>query len=484
MTTLPLADEVLLLVDDNDSLLHFTAQQLRARGATVHTAETIAQSMEVAKKHEIDVALLDLQLPDGTGLDLLSRLRADDPDLPVLMLTQYANIRSAVEAMRLGAVDYLEKPYTIEGLEVALERARTLNTLRREIRQLRRATSEGREGFVRPTSAAMAEVWRIIERVAPTDATVLITGESGTGKDVVARALHAASQRSTGPFIALNCGGMTETLAEDQLFGHEEHSFTDARKMRRGDFELADKGTLFLDEIGEMPLAVQPNLLRAIETKRFYRIGGEREIRTDARFVAATNRDLDVAVAQGAFREDLLFRLNVFTLDLPPLRQRREEIPMLAAAFLRDLGRGLGKPKARITSDALRLMQHYDWPGNIRQLRNAIERALILAPGAEIAPDHLPPEIAGRPDVAELLLDADVQWERWLDAAPFGAIPLKEARKRVDQFIMQRALREASGKRADAAQSLGMSYETFTYHLKKINQSGDDLATVAGDKDR
>jgi DNA-binding NtrC family response regulator len=474
----PRASETILLVEDDESQRFVTTKHLSAAGYVILAAGSLAEAIALTRRHEIDVALLDLHLPDGTGLDLLARLRADDPDLPVIMLTQFANIRSAVEAMRLGAVDYLEKPYTIEGLEIALDRARTLNTLRREIRQLRRAASEGRGDFVRGASAAMNAVWQLVERVAPTDATVLISGPSGTGKDVVARAIHDASQRARGPFIPLNCGGLTETLAEDQLFGHEEHSFTDARKMRRGDFELADKGTLFLDEIGEMPLAVQPNLLRAIETRRFFRIGGEREIHADVRFLAATNRDLHVAVAQGTFREDLLFRLNVFAIELPPLCERSEDIPLLAAAFLHELGRGLGKPRAHVTPEALRLLKAYRWPGNIRQLRNVIERALILAPGQEIRPEHLPPEISGRPDVLEGPADEDTLWERWLEAAPFGDLQLNEVRHRVELFLVQRALRHAGGKRSLAAHTLGLSYETLTFRLKKLNMLAPDVAEL------
>ncbi len=458
---------VILLVEDDASLARFTADWLREAGATVQHAATLAEGAACARRVPIDLALLDLHLPDGLSTTLLADLRAADPDLPVIMLTEYGSVSTAVESMKLGAVDYLEKPYQQANLAYAIERALTLDGLRREVRSLRRTEQAGRDAAVRGTSPAMSAIWEMVAQIAPSDANILITGESGTGKEMLARALHTASQRAKGPFIPVNCGGITATLAEDQLFGHEAHAFTDARALRRGDFELADRGTIFLDEIGEMPLSMQPNLLRVLDSRRFFRLGGEREIRVDVRVIAATNRALAEAVAQGQFRQDLLFRLNVFTIHLPPLRERREDIPLLIAAFLRDLGQSLKKPKRRLSASTLRLLVAYDWPGNVRQLRNVLERALILCPGTDIQPAHLPPEITGQRDAAVATPNPDVLWERWLDAAPFDVIALSEGEQHIERLLIERALRQTGGVRGEAAQLLGVSPDSLGYYLKK-----------------
>ncbi len=462
-----LDQESVLIVDDNETLLESTTRILRAAGAEVFPALTIAAGMQIAQHEAIGLALLDLNLPDGSGLDLLAQLREMTPELPVIMLTAYGNVRSAVAAMKLGAVDYLEKPFSPADLELAIERAMTLDALRREIRQLRRIIPGSRGSVIPGDSAAMRTIWRLVETVAPTDANVLIIGESGTGKEIIARAIHAASTRSSGPFIPVNCGGIPETLVEDQLFGHEAHAFTDARAMRRGDFELADRGSIFLDEIGEMPLNSQPALLRVLDQRRFMRIGGERELRVDVRVIAATNRNLDEAVEQGTFRQDLLFRLNVFTVTVPPLRDRREDLPLLVAAFLRDIGQSLGKTKRRLAPETLQQLVAYDWPGNLRQLRNVIEHALILCQGSVIVPEHLPAEIrgqsAGMPDVP----DATTRWEQWFDQIPGDDLSLNAISDRLERHLVLRALRLAGGRKAEAARALGLTSDLLRYRLQK-----------------
>jgi DNA-binding NtrC family response regulator len=459
-------DALILLVEDNAALAQFTANRLRGQGATVEVAATLAEGDALAQKHQFDLALLDLHLPDGLSTTLLAHLRQRDPELAAIMLTERGSIRSAVEAMQLGAVDYLEKPYQQEDLDLAIERALTLDGLRREVRQLRRAAGEG-HAAERGVSPAMQAIWHLVATVAPTDANVLITGESGTGKEVVAQAIHAASQRAKGPFIPVNCGAIPETLVEDALFGHEANAFTDARTLRRGDFELADRGTIFLDEIGEMPVAMQPNLLRVLDSRRFFRIGGEREIRADVRVVAATNRPLEDAVAQGVFRQDLLFRLNVITLHLPPLRERREDIPRLIAYFLRDLGRSLNKPRRRVSQSTLHLLVAYAWPGNVRQLRNVLERALILSQANDILPEHLPPEITGQRDLNLDAPDMEALLNRWLDAAPMEGLTLAEGEAHLERLLVRRALRQAGGLRAEAATLLGLSTDSLGYYITK-----------------
>ncbi len=461
----PIKDAAILFVDDDETLVQFVAPQLRAEGATVHTSGSVAGAMAIARRVELDLALLDLQLPDGTGIDVLAQLRTMSPELPIVMFTAYADVRSAVEAMKLGAVDYLQKPFSRDDLALALERAMTLDALRREIRQLQRLETSGKGAIVYGESHAMRAIWHMVETVAPTDANVLITGENGTGKEIVARAIHAASRRQEGPFIPVNCGGMTETLVEDQLFGHEAHAFTDARSQRRGDFELANKGTIFLDEIGEMPIMLQPTLLRVLDQRRFFRIGGEREIHTDVRVIAATNRDLDEAMRQGAFRQDLLFRLKVFTIAMPPLRDRREDIPLLTAVFLRDIGQSLGKPKRRVTPETLHLLSTYDWPGNLRQLRNVVEHALIVCQGPEILPGHLPTELGGgqQPSFGP---HSDHLWERWLNATPGAIASIDEFEERIDRLLVERALRQSPTK-TGAAHLLGVTPANLAYRIKK-----------------
>jgi DNA-binding NtrC family response regulator len=477
---LELKDTVILLVEDNQSLAAFTGNHLQEFGAKVHVAGTLADAASIAQRESIDLALLDLHLPDGLSTTLLADLREANPELPVIMVTQRGSVRTAVEAMRLGAVDYLEKPYRQEDLDLAIERALEMDGLRREIRQLRRISQDGRDAPVRGNSEAMRALWQMVETVAPRPSSVLITGENGTGKEVVAQALHAASQRK-GQCIPVNCGAIPETLVEDQLFGHEPHAFTDGRTLRRGDFELADQGTLFLDEIGEMPIAMQPKLLRVLEGFGFHRLGGEREIRVDVRVIAATNRNLEEAVAQGSFREDLFFRLNVIPIHVPPLRERREDIPLLIAAFLRDLGRSLKRGRCTLSRTTLRLLVAYDWPGNVRQLRNALERALILAPGAEILPEHLPPEIVGQHQSDQEQPDPDVLWERWLDAAPFTSLALHEAETQLHRHLLQRAMREAGGQTQDAARYLDLSPDSLNYYLKKYGMQDESKRNRATD---
>jgi two-component system, NtrC family, response regulator AtoC len=458
---------MVLIVEDDETLAHFTAQYLSNAGATVEVAPTLAAARAVLKRVQVDLALFDLHLPDGLSTTLLAEAREEDPDLAVIMITQRSTVRIAVEALHLGALDFLEKPYQQDDLNLAIVRAMTMDGLRREIRQLRHVTQIGKEAIVQGASAAMRRVWEQVEHVAAQPTTVLITGENGTGKEVIAQTLHASSQRARGPLIPVNCSSIPENLVEDSLFGHDPGGFTDATKVRRGDFELADKGTLFLDEIGDMPLSGQAKLLRAIETRKITRLGGEREIHVDVRIIAATNVDLELAQQQGRFRSDLFFRLNVFPIHVPPLRERREDIPMLLAAFLRDIGKNLGKPRRRMHAATLRLLVAYDWPGNVRQVRNVVERALIFCQGDEILPEHLPPEITGGQTLQMAAVNMDVLWERWLDGAPFQNLDINEAKSQVERMLVQRALRQFGGNRSEAARSLGLTPESLGYYLKK-----------------
>jgi two-component system response regulator AtoC len=466
MPSSSLSNAQILLVEDTHSQAEMIASHIRGREIHVFVAESVAQARDIVRHHEVDLALLDLNLPDGYGLDLLAELRETDSELPAIIFTGYATVRNAVIAMQQGALDFLEKPFTLESLDLAIDRAMDMNQLRREIRQLRRMAFEGRDSPILGTSPAMQELWSQAEKAALTNSTIIITGENGTGKDVIARLIHSMSRRSDGPFIAVNCGSITQTLIEDHLFGHEAHAFTGAQTMRRGDFELAHKGTIFLDEIGEMPLNLQPALLRVLEERKFFRIGGEREIQVDVRVIAATNRDLKEAVETGIIRQDLFFRLNVIMLHIPPLRERRQDIPLFVVSFLQSLGRALNKSRKAVSKESMQLLYSYDWPGNVRQLRNVIERALILCNGPEIRPEHLPPEISGIALLHDNGVSDDSKWEQWIDVNPFVGLHLDDMLSKLECRLIIRTLRQYKN-RSDVARTLGLTLDGLRYRMSK-----------------
>ncbi len=470
MDILSLAHEHILIVEDDPVQADYAARFLAARNAEPVIAENVEQAIEKLRHYECTLALLDYQLPDGTGLDVLQAMLQIAPDTPAIMLTKFSNTPTAVKAMQLGAIDFLEKPYTFEALEVAINRALNMNALRREAMFLRREVLNRKDVPVRGSSEAMAQLWKTVEQIAPSNSSALLIGENGTGKEVIARAIHTLSKRSHGPFIAVNCGGMTETLIEDQLFGHEPFSFTDARALRRGDFELAHTGTLFLDEIGELPLKLQPNLLRALDQRSFYRIGGEREIKVDTRVIAATLKDLEGAIENNEFRRDLYYRLNVITLRIPPLRERPEDIPLFTAYFMATLGRELGKPKCKISESALRAILQYHWPGNIRQLRNIIERALIMCPGSMILPEHLAPELTARSAENARRYSPDDHAERWIDAMPYRQFPAIDTfLASIEKIILDKTVAESGGVRKEAAAKLGLTPDILRHRLRKYH---------------
>ncbi|MFQ3580508.1 MAG: sigma-54 dependent transcriptional regulator [Chloracidobacterium sp.] len=380
----------ILIVEDKDALRQMWRLTLERAGYGVVEAADVKQARQSLRRQPPTVVLTDLRLPDGTGLDVLRAAKALDPDTPVVVLTAYGSVEEAVAAMKDGAEDFLQKPVDPDHLLLALERLV-------ETRQLRRACILMREEYARRygfprmigDSPALQEVGRRLQQVAPTDATVLLLGESGVGKELFARAIHHLSRRRQEPFVAVNCAAIPETLVENELFGHEKGAFTGADGRQVGKFELARGGTLFLDEIGELPLIVQAKFLRALEARTITRIGGTQEISVDARIVAATNRDLAAAVAAKIFREDLFYRLAVFTLEIPPLRERREDIPALAAHFAEKYGREIRRRKLTLSPAALQALQAYDFPGNIRELENCIERACILCEGTTLEPEDL-----------------------------------------------------------------------------------------------
>jgi two-component system, NtrC family, response regulator HydG len=381
----------ILIVDDELVVRDSLGKWFTTEGYTVKTVGSAHEALSSFQPGTWDVALIDIKMPGTDGIELQHRLREADPDLVVIIMTGYASVESAVQALKQGAYDYITKPFDPDELVHLVGNAVKHRRAQQEVIQLREHLQEvlPRTEII-GNSPAMKRILESIEMVAPTDSTVLITGESGSGKEVVARAIHAASPRRLMPFMAIHCGALTETLLESELFGHERGAFTGAQARRKGKFEVADGGTVFLDEIGDISLKTQTDLLRVLQEKEIVRVGGNQPIKVDFRCVAASNRDLDAMVKEGTFRFDLFYRLNVFRIHIPPLRERREDIPMLAEALLRKHATSMNRPAPPLSREAVNLLLQYDWPGNIRELENAIERALVISRGAEIQPQDFP----------------------------------------------------------------------------------------------
>jgi DNA-binding NtrC family response regulator len=459
----------ILIIDDEPYLPHQFARYLKKHGYEVVTAKDGESGLQEIHRDSFDLILLDLRLPGMNGLDVLQQIRSNDPDLPVVMLTAHGNIQSAVEAMKLGASDYLLKGFDLEELLLVVQRALEMSAVYRELREIKRERSDNYHfSYVVGHSEQMRAVFDLVSKVARSEASVLITGESGTGKEVVARAIHDQSPRASGPFHPLNCAAIANHLLESELFGYEPGAFTDARKQKRGLLELAEGGTLFLDEIGEMPVDMQAKLLRVLETRSFFRLGGGKEVKINIRVLAATNRDLEQAMKEGAFRSDLFFRLAVLQIALPPLRSRPADIVLFASRFIEDYNKSLGRNVRRISPEAQRLLLAYSWPGNIRELKNVIERAMILSNSDELLPAHLPYEIVGHLEhQSENVLDP---WEQWLRLHPIGPVSLEQVSNRLEQHFVRWALESTHHNRSRAADLLGFSkVDQIRYLMRKHN---------------
>ncbi len=458
----------ILIIDDEPYLPHQFARYLKKHGYEVYTAPDGEAGLQELQKNDIDLVLLDLRLPRMEGLEVLRQIRKIDQDLPVVILTAYGNVASAVAAMKLGAADYLLKGFDLDELLLVVQRALDTSAMSRELRQLRRERSDNYHfSHIIGYSERMRKVFDLVARVARNDmASVLIMGESGTGKEVVARAIHEQSARASGPFHPLNCAAIASNLLESELFGYEQYAFTDAKKQKRGLLELAEGGTLFLDEIGEMPLDMQAKLLRVLETRSFYRLGGSKEVKINVRVIAATNRNLEQAMKEGLFRPDLYYRLAVLPITLPPLRERPGDILLFASRFVEDFNRSLGRNVRRISPEAQRLLLAYHWPGNVRELKNVIERAMILSNSDELLPGHLPQEIVGPADVENApSLDP---WEQWLNLRPQGPVSLEAVHERVERHFIRWALETAKHNRTRAAELLGLSkVDQLRYLIRK-----------------
>ena len=381
----------ILVVDDEFSVRDSLMNWFRKDGYEVNAAANAREALDLMDETCFDVAILDIRMPDMDGVELQSRLAQIDSSLPVIMITAFASVDTAVRTLKQGAFDYVTKPVDPDELSHLVRRALEHRRLTEENRQLRGTIDEfvGADNII-GTSPPMRKVLEMIEHVARTDATVLIRGESGTGKELVARAIHANSPRRYAPIIPVNCGGLPETLLETEFFGHEKGAFTGAQYRRKGRLEMADGGTLFLDEVGSIGVKMQVDLLRVLETKEFTRVGGMKPINVDFRVICATNEDLEKAVTDGRFREDFYYRINVFTIEVPPLRARRADIPVLANHLFERFSRHMETRITGITPAAMTLLENYDWPGNVRELSNAIERAMVIGKGPSIRPEDLP----------------------------------------------------------------------------------------------
>lgn len=442
----------ILLVDDEAEIIGVLSRFFERRGWTVFRATDAQGAVELYERERPDLVLLDLNLPGSIGgLRILEVLRARDPDASVIMLTGHAELTNAVEAMRLGAENFLPKPVELKHLEAATERALEKVELRRRNRFFTERHGQPADLDSLGRSPAMRDIARQIEVLAGSETTVLLLGETGTGKGYVANLLHRLSPRTRSPFVEINCAGLSATFLDSELFGHEKGAFTDAREQKRGLFEIADTGTIFLDEVGDLASELQPKLLKVLEGHRFRRLGGTREIEVDVRVIAATNRDLESAVRAGRFREDLFYRLAVLPIRLPALRERgRDDIADLAIRTLIDVRNRLGRGPATLSSDALQRLASYAWPGNIRELRNVLERVVLLAGHAEeLQPSHLPSEIAQAESAATSGIEAELTLEE------------------VERRHIGRVLAYQGGNRSRAARSLGISRATLYEKLHK-----------------
>ncbi|KIF83858.1 Fis family transcriptional regulator [Noviherbaspirillum autotrophicum] len=450
-----------LVVDDEPAIRQVLAAHLSRSGCSVCQAANATDALERLSKGDIDVAISDIKMPDFTGIELVRRARAAGIDTSFIMMTAFASVDTAIDAIKAGASDYMIKPVRNEEVLHRLMKVSDMRRLSSENKVLRNLVMGSREETFAFASAAMRELERLIAKVAPTDSTVLVTGESGTGKGVIARQIHQNSQRAEGPFIPVNCGAIPENLMESELFGHVKGSFTGADKARKGLFLEADKGTIFLDEIGELPLALQVKLLHVIEEKTVRPVGSEQAKRADVRIVAATNRDLAQMVADGKFREDLYFRLSVFHVHAPPLRERRQDIPGLVRFLLQRGAKRMNHRQAIVIDPEVEeILGAYDWPGNVREMENVVDRALILADEGRITTAELPPQIM-RGDPAK----------NGIQVPPSGD-GLREQVRRFECAVVTRAISDAGGDRRMAAQKLGIGLSSLYRKMEEFEALG------------
>jgi two-component system, NtrC family, response regulator AtoC len=444
----------ILIIEDEAKMRRLLELNLGEDGFKTVSAPDAETGLRLLASEQVDLVLTDLKLPGMSGLELLQAVKRQNAVLPVVVMTAFGSVETAVEAMKAGATDYVLKPFSLAEMRMVVHKELDVSRLREENRSLREALGEK---YSHPNivagSAKMQEVLAIVERVAPTNSTVLLGGESGVGKDLIARVIHEKSRRASGPFIKINSTAIPENLLESELFGYEKGAFTGASTSKPGKFELADKGTLFLDEIGDVPAATQVKLLRVLQEREFERLGGTRTVKVDVRLVAATNRDLRAALEEGTFREDLYYRLNVVPIDIPPLREHKEDIPDLTNLFLGKFCRDSGRPVTTISPEATNLLLSHHWPGNVRELQNIIERACALAKTSKLEPGDIHIDSSPRNKAASSsdgFLPAGMTLDQWEDD------------------MIREALKRAGGNKSQAARLLGLSRNALRYRLSKI----------------
>jgi len=449
-----------LVVDDEPKMQRVLEIMLHKMGHEVLLAGDGQAALALAQREAVDLVMTDLRMPGMDGIALLSALRAHGVNVPVILLTAYGTVESAVAAMKQGAYDYILRPFDVEAVEVVVTRALAQERVQRENQFLREEIEKGWGEFI-GRSAAMQQQYELIRQVAGSTTSVLITGETGTGKELAARAIHRASPRREALFVPINCAAIPIELLESELFGHTKGAFTGADKERMGKFEMADGGTVFLDEVTEMPVPLQAKLLRVLQENHIERLGSNRRAAIDIRVIAATNQDVRRALRQGTLREDLFYRLNVFTITMPPLRDRLEDIPLLADHFIEKHGPRLGRGHPTLSAEALLRLQSYAWPGNVRELENVIERALVLSRGEQIEVQHLPREIVTATEIAALP-----------EATPLSpSLSLIPAVERLERALVIQALRQAADNKAKAARLLEISERAIWYKIKKYGLS-------------
>jgi two-component system NtrC family response regulator len=439
----------ILVIDDEERMCWALERALSHDGYQVATATRGLQGIQLAQETEPSIVILDLKMPDIDGIEVLKELKTLYPNLPVVMITAHGTIDTAIEAMKIGAADYIMKPFKLEEIRVQIKQALHLTSLENQVDYLRQELGK-KYGKLVGQSEAIKTITLLIQQVSKTAATVLITGESGTGKEVAAAEVHKLSNRADKPFVAVNCAALPEHLLESELFGHEKGAFTGANSKKKGRFEIADKGTIFLDEIGEMPINMQAKLLRVLQERCFERVGGTETIHVDVRVIATTNRDLTAAISRGTFREDLYYRLNVMRINMPPLRSRKEDIPLLVNHFLEKFDPSHSK---KISPEAMKTLTRYNWPGNIRELQNVIERALIVCQNSEIKTAHFPSELLDRPEetsTPEIHLSE-------------GGFSLEE----LEKHLIIKAMEKYNNNQTRVAKYLGISRPTLLYRLQK-----------------
>ena len=456
----------ILVADDEKSMREFLDIMLKKEGYKVTLASNGEEVMKLIEKDIFDLALVDIRMPRQDGISALKRIKTVSPETIVIMMTAYASADTAIKAMKEGAYDYITKPFKIDEIKLIIQNALEKKHLQKENLLLKQVVRD-RYHFenIIGQSSKMLELYDLLEKVAPTKTNILITGESGTGKELVAKAIHYNSPRKDKPFVTLNCGAIPESLIESELFGHMRGAFTDAISTKKGLFEVADEGTIFLDEISELPLMMQVKLLRVLQDGEFKRVGGTEDIRVDVRIISATNKNLEEAVREKQFREDLFYRLNVIQIRIPSLRERKEDIPLLTSHFLKRYSEELGKQISQISSEALRVLVQYDYPGNVRELQNIIERAMALETSQELTAQNLSSYIEEQLPIKKRPLDLEI---------PSEGVDLEKIVEDVERTLLIKALDRTKGIKKKAAELLHINFRSMRYRLEKYGLNHSD----------